>query len=141
MVGPREVPLERDRLPDAEPGPHEVIMRTRYSLISPGTELAHDAGTSDLAHIPATPYPWYPGYAAVGEVVAAGAEGGVQQSELALAHTPHQSAARFDARERVCVPVPMGVEPLRATLAQVGAVSLRTSAARARDWVAVIGPE
>jgi 2-desacetyl-2-hydroxyethyl bacteriochlorophyllide A dehydrogenase len=142
MVGPREVRIERDRLADDPLAPHDVVMRTCYSLISPGTELAHYTGTADLGHIPAHPYPWYPGYAAVGEVVAAGTEAGVRPGDLVLAHTPHQSGARFDCRRRVCVRIPDGVEPHVATVArlgQVSAVSLRTSTARAGDWAAVIG--
>jgi threonine dehydrogenase-like Zn-dependent dehydrogenase len=74
--------------------------------------------------------------------VAAGADAGVRPSDLVLAHTPHQSAVRFDCRRRVCVRIPDGIPPQVATvarLAQVSAVSLRTSAARAGDRAAVIG--
>jgi 2-desacetyl-2-hydroxyethyl bacteriochlorophyllide A dehydrogenase len=143
MTGPRALDVVRDTLDDAPPAPHEVVLRTRYSLISPGTELAHYAGTADLSrHIPAQPYPWSPGYAAVGDVLAAGAEAGVAVGDLVLAHTPHQSAARFDSRHRVCRRVPEGVPPPAATLGrlgQVSAVAIRTSAARAGQWAAVIG--
>ena len=142
MAGPRAVRLERDWIADDPPSPHEVVLRTYYSLISPGTELAHYTGTADLGHIPAQPYPWYPGYAAVGAVVAAGEEAGVRPGDLVLAHTPHQSAVRFDCRRRICVCIPDGVPPHVATVArlgQVSAVSLRTSAARAGDRAAVIG--
>ena len=59
-----------------------------------------------------------------------------------LSHTRHQSVARFDHRERLCVPLPAGlgvdVAPL-ARLAQVGGVSLQLAAARPGDSVAVIG--
>ena len=142
MTGPREVRIEREMLAENPPAPHDVVMRTHYSLISPGTELAHYNGTSDLDHISTEPYPWYPGYAAVGEILAAGEETGVRAGDLVLAHTPHQSAVRFDSRRRVCVRVPDGVHPRAATMArlgQVSAVGLRTSAARPGDWAAVIG--
>ena len=133
----------RDMLDDAPPDPYEVILHTRYSLISPGTELAHYAGTADLGgHIPAHPYPWAPGYAAVGDVLAAGAEAGVETGELVLAHTPHQSAVRFDRRQRVCQRVPEGIPARVATLGrlgQVSAVAIRTSRTRVGTWAAVIG--
>jgi 2-desacetyl-2-hydroxyethyl bacteriochlorophyllide A dehydrogenase len=143
MTGPRAVEAVCETLDDVRPAPHEVVLRTRYSLISPGTELAHYAGRSDLGrHIPDPPYPWSPGYAAVGDVLAAGAEAGVEVGDLVLAHTPHQSAVRFDIRRRVCRRVPEGVQPLTATLGrlgQVSAVAIRTSAARPGEWAAVIG--
>lgn len=143
MTGPRTVILVRDTLDAAPPAPYEVILRTRYSLISPGTELARYAGTADLGgHIPAHPYPWTPGYAAVGDVLAAGAEAGVAAGDVVLAHTPHQSAARFDCRQWVCRRVPEGVPAPVATLGrlgQVSAVAIRTSRARAGTWAAVIG--
>jgi threonine dehydrogenase-like Zn-dependent dehydrogenase len=109
----------------------------------PGTELAHYTGTAEFVQqISHQPYPWSPGYAAVGEVLGAGAEAGVLVGDLVLAHTPHQSAVRFDSRQHVCRPVPAGVAPRDATLArlgQVSAVGLRTSTAHAGDWAAVVG--
>ena len=143
MTGPRAVEVVRETLEDAPLAAHEVVLRTHYSVISPGTELAHYTGISDLGrHIAAHPYPWSPGYAAVGAVMAAGADAGVAAGDLVLAHTPHQSAVRFDRRQRVCLRVPDGVRPAAATLGrlgQVSAVGIRTSAAHAGDWAAVIG--
>ena len=56
MTGPRAVEVVRETLEDAPLAAHEVVLRTHYSLISPGTELAHYTGTSDLGrHIAATP--------------------------------------------------------------------------------------
>jgi 2-desacetyl-2-hydroxyethyl bacteriochlorophyllide A dehydrogenase len=52
-----------------------VLIRTRYSLISPGTELALYTGTHiNLFNSKDTfaKYPFYPGYASVGEVVRIG---------------------------------------------------------------------
>jgi len=143
MTGPRAVAVVRETLDEAPLAPQEVVLRTRYGLISPGTELAHYGGTADLGrHIPAQPYPWAPGYAAVGDVLAAGAEAGVDVGDLVLAHTPHQSVVRFDVRHRVCRRVPQGVAPAAATLGrlgQVSAVAIRTSAARPGAWAGVIG--
>lgn len=49
-------------------GEREVLLKTHLTLISPGTERAW------LLHLPNTPsnFPQYPGYSAVGEVIATG---------------------------------------------------------------------
>ena len=39
MMGPRAVEIVRETLADTPLAAHEVVLRTRYSLISPGTEL------------------------------------------------------------------------------------------------------
>jgi 2-desacetyl-2-hydroxyethyl bacteriochlorophyllide A dehydrogenase len=141
MAGPRQVDIEETEISDAPPAPSEVLLRIHCSAISPGTELAYYAGGQTLGHR-IEPYPFYPGYAAVGEVLAAGDEATVRAGDLVLAHTPHQSIARFDSRERVCVRVPEGVALDLATfarLAQVSAVSVRLMAARPGDQAAVTG--
>jgi 2-desacetyl-2-hydroxyethyl bacteriochlorophyllide A dehydrogenase len=141
LTGPRRAEHEETELSDEPLAPHEVLLRIHYSIISPGTELAHYGGDQDLGHR-AVPYPFHPGYAAAGEVLAAGAEAPVRPGDLALAHTPHQSVARFDSRTTICVPVPEGVPPDLAPmtrLAQVGAVSIRLMRARAGDRAAVTG--
>lgn len=143
MTGPREVDIAQESLSEDGLAPHEVVLRTQFSLISPGTELAHFAGNADPGrHISERPYPWFPGYAAVGTVLAAGADAGVREGESVIAHTGHQSVARFDARQCVCVRVPDGIPLHTATMArlgQVSAVAMRAGAVRAGDWAAVIG--
>src|SRR5579875_2045925 len=141
IKGPRQALIEEAEISDAPPEPHEVLLRTHYSALSPGTELAYFAGDQTLGHRP-DPYPFYSGYAAVGEVLAAGSEAPVAPGDLVLAHTPHQSLARFDSRRTVCVRLPDGLAPdlaPMARLAQVGAVSLRLTQARPGDRAAVIG--
>src|SRR5579859_1613951 len=108
--GPRQAALEVAAESGAPLAPHEVLLRTHYSLISPGTELANYAGDQTLFPGP-HPYPLSPGYAAVGEIIAAGSEASVRPGELVLAHTPHQSIARFNSLDHVCIPVPDGVAP------------------------------
>ncbi len=141
MIGPRTLALEEIDLDTDNLGPHEVVLRTHYSVISPGTELAYWEGEQDLGHR-VLPYPFHPGYAAVGEVLEAGPEAGVQSGQLVLAHTPHQSTVRFDARRAVCIPLPEGIDPALAPftrLAQVSAVSIRLMRARPGDSTAVVG--
>lgn len=68
--------VETSSLPD-DPGPGEVLVRNRYSLISAGTELAMFMRTHRGFEEPDfgyAKYPFRPGYAAIGEVVTVGSE-------------------------------------------------------------------
>lgn len=141
MEGPRRVTLEEAEVAETSLSTHEVLLRTHFSTISPGTELAYYAGGQTLGHR-GDPYPFQPGYAAVGEVLAAGEDAPVHTGELILAHTPHQSVSRFDSRTLTCVRIPAGVAPDLAPfarLAQVSAVSIRLMHARPGDLAAVTG--
>lgn len=142
---PHHVELEELTVRLDDLGPHEVVVRARRSVISPGTELAYYRGDSLGGVIlgaqrPGSPF--YPGYAMVGRVIAAGAECEFATGSSVLSHTPHQSVMRFDRRERVCVSLPeelnLDIAPF-ARLAQVGAVSLQLAVARPGDAVAVVG--
>jgi 2-desacetyl-2-hydroxyethyl bacteriochlorophyllide A dehydrogenase len=138
---PRRAELEEADISDLPLAPTEVLLRTHFSVISPGTELAYYAGGQTLGHR-GEPYPFSPGYAAVGEILAVGDEVPARVGDVVLAHTPHQSVARFDTRRHVCVRVPEGVPPDLATLArlaQVSAVSIRLMKARPGDRAAVTG--
>jgi len=143
--GPRCVRLEQIVVNLEDLGPHEVAVAARWSVLSPGTELAHfrgDALSGVLPHASRHGYPFIPGYAMVGSVIAAGREAGLEVGTAVLSHTPHQSLVRFDRRECVCVALPRGIaldEAPFARLAQVGAASLLVSSARAGDVVAVLG--
>ncbi len=72
--GKDQCAIEKRAVPDV-PGPGEVIVRNRFSLISAGTELAMftetHRGFAELDFDYAK-FPFRPGYAAVGEVVAVG---------------------------------------------------------------------
>ncbi|MEL6271768.1 MAG: alcohol dehydrogenase catalytic domain-containing protein, partial [Chloroflexota bacterium] len=60
--------LEDFEIPELDPT--QILIQTRKSLISPGTEYAF------YMELPNTPgkYPVYPGYSNIGEVVAVGEE-------------------------------------------------------------------
>ncbi|MDA8296706.1 MAG: zinc-binding alcohol dehydrogenase [Actinomycetota bacterium] len=126
-------------------GPHEVVLEGSYSVISPGTELAHyrgDARNGLLVHAAKGDARFYPGYAMAGTVLAAGDESGLRAGMRVLAHSPHQSLARIDTTKRVCVAIPDGLDlavaPF-ARLAQVGGIMLQLSTVRPGETVAVIG--
>jgi len=132
---PNEVTLEGfDFDPDAL-APNEVAIRTCYSLVSPGTELACMAGTESWAKLPFTP-----GYAACGEVIAVGGDvRDFEPGDVVLSYTKHAShvkAAGMIAR------VPSGLDRKFVPFARMAAVSitaLRVSGAELGDHVAVLG--
>ena len=142
---PRRVELEDLTVDLGELGAYEVVVQARRSVISPGTELAHYRGESLGGPLPPAqhPYqPFYPGYAMVGTVLAAGPDSGLVVGTSVLSHTLHQSLVRFDPRQRVCLPLPAGIDldvaPF-ARLSQIGGISLLLTPARPGDTVAVIG--
>ena len=69
-------------------GPHDVLIRTLYSVISAGTELAKFTGLQKVE------YPFIPGNRAVGEVIEVGASvRGFAPGDYVFSHTPHVSFA------------------------------------------------
>lgn len=93
------------------PGPGEVLVRNRFSLISAGTELAMFTETHrgfaepDFSY---ASYPFRPGYAAIGEVVAVGA--GLPKLEIGTRvfhRGRHATHALLDYAD--VLPVPEGV--------------------------------
>ena len=125
--GTRRVELEKSELRAAGPG--ELAVRSRYSMISPGTELALYSGTHvgfGDPDIPWAKYPLYPGYSTVGVVEQTGAGG--QSSEPAgdapktagsgravagfpagtsvLHYQPHASHVLLKPDESMCIPIP-----------------------------------
>ncbi len=129
-----EVRLEEAEV-DLTPAPDEVVIRTLVSIISPGTELACLAGLADWA-----PFPFRPGYGAIGEVIAVGeAVKDVKVGDIILTHSNHASHAKARI---ITVKVPDGVPPEEAVFARMADVSitaLRVSNAELGDRVAVIG--
>jgi NADPH:quinone reductase-like Zn-dependent oxidoreductase len=113
--------------------PNEVRGGTLATLVSPGTELAHNyLGES---------FPSRPGYAAVFQAEAWGEEvEGIAAGDLLFCIGPHQDVQQQPA-DRV-VPVPSGLPPERAVLARLMVVSMTTlvtTAARPGDVVLITG--
>jgi threonine dehydrogenase-like Zn-dependent dehydrogenase len=142
IAGIRQARLEQFELPTDDLGPTEVVVRTRVTLLSGGTE-----GAGFLGHpLPGRPRPAWPhptGYANVGEVVARGrAVENLAEGDLVYTMSHHASVARLDTAVRSCVPVPSDLAPEEAVfvrLITVPLTSVRTAAARAGDRAAVVG--
>ena len=121
--GPGVVELEERPLPS--PGPGEVLLRTRRTLISPGTELTILAGDypAGSAWDRYGQFPFVAGYSSAAEVVALG-EGveGVGIGEIVAARTPHArwvTAAERDVYPLRGADVPLEIMPFVSLAATV----------------------
>ncbi|MEF8856453.1 MAG: zinc-binding alcohol dehydrogenase [Haloplanus sp.] len=122
FTGPRTVTVDRESVPD--PAPDEVLVESRVSAVSSGTELliyrgemprglaadeTIDALDGDLS------YPLKYGYSTVGDVAAVGAEvDDAWHGRTVFAFTPHES--HFTADPSALVPVPEDLSPATAAL-------------------------
>jgi 2-desacetyl-2-hydroxyethyl bacteriochlorophyllide A dehydrogenase len=119
FTAPRQVAVAPVDL--ADPGPGELLVRTRYSGISTGTELLAYRGLLDpelaiderIGSLGGTfrfPFPF--GYSCVGEVERS--TGSVAPGALVFAFHPHQD--RFVVGEDDVAVLPPGTDPRQATL-------------------------
>jgi threonine dehydrogenase-like Zn-dependent dehydrogenase len=135
FTAPQVVELQQVDFQCSALGASDVAIRTHYSLISPGTELACLRGTESWA-----PLPFAPGYAAVGEVLAVGREvSDWAPGDVVFTYSRHASPTL--ARTLVAR-VPAGLDLRRVCFARLAAVAmtaLRVSDAELGDRVAVIG--
>jgi 2-desacetyl-2-hydroxyethyl bacteriochlorophyllide A dehydrogenase len=117
---PHTVGVAETAVPHPEPG--ELLVRTRYSAISPGTETlvfrgAFPDGSSRDATLKSLSgefrYPFRYGYSLVGEVVEVGSESDRPWlGRQVFAFHPHQDYAVVSVNE--CLPIPEGMPPERA---------------------------
>jgi threonine dehydrogenase-like Zn-dependent dehydrogenase len=115
--------------------PSDVLIETEYSIVSAGTELACRAGIEGWA-----PLPFCPGYGSVGRVIAHGSA--VKNLALGQRVLTYGKHAKHALADRVVVPVPEGLDPVKAVFARMAGVSVaasRVSEAEIGDFVAVIG--
>ncbi len=121
--------------------PAVVSARTLYTLISPGTELNIFLGEYDRAGAGWGSFPATPGYAAVAEVEETGEEvDDLQAGDLIFCAGPHQGCQRVE--RRACLPVPEGLEPVKAPYARIMNVTFSTystTAVRPPETVMVVG--
>jgi 2-desacetyl-2-hydroxyethyl bacteriochlorophyllide A dehydrogenase len=85
----------------ADLGENDVIVKNRYSAISPGTELSIYTGINPKVYEPGSwcAYPFQPGYAGLGEVVATGHRvTEVKTGDFVFHNAHHASYDRMDSR-------------------------------------------
>jgi 2-desacetyl-2-hydroxyethyl bacteriochlorophyllide A dehydrogenase len=137
LTAPRVVLVREYQTP--EPGPEEVRVRTLYSGISAGTELAIYRGTNPYLEkqwdaeaalfLPGQSTFHYPvdvwGYSEVGEIDALG-EGttGHEAGEVVWGGWCHRSHAVVPAEKLLGHVLPPGLDPMVGTFDRVGAVAL-----------------
>lgn len=146
FTGPGDVTCEE--FTPAVPGAHQVLVRTRCSLVSNGTETIclqrrFDPGTSWDAWVQ---YPFYPGYAAVGEILVVGAEvTGLSIGQRVVTRVGHASHHVIDVQVGAWsrpVPVPESVTDEAAAwfaLAKITCMGARAARYQLGDSVLIIG--
>lgn len=137
LLEPRVVGLRQYRTP--EPGAGEVRVRSLYSGISAGTELAMYRGTNPYLakrwdaetalFLPGETTLSYPvdvwGYSEVGEIDALGeAVNGLHAGEVAWGSWCHRSHAVLPVERLLGHVLPPGLDPIVGTFDRVGAVAL-----------------
>jgi len=107
VKGPTDVEVEEAEV-DSDIGESEVLIKNRYTAISPGTELSIYTGTNPLVYEPNSwcNYPHIPGYAGLGEAVAVGsAVSGISVGDALFYHSRHAEYDRIDTRWLPCVKI------------------------------------
>lgn len=142
ITGHRQVRLEAFDVAENHLGPSEVLLRTRVTLLSGGTEGAWFLGLPIPGRSPLS-YPHATGYANIGEIIAVGGSDlGLAVGDVVFTMSAHASHVRLDATRAVCIKVPPELPDDAAVFARLVTVpltSVRTSTARVGDRAAVVG--
>lgn len=138
---PQHVILLEDEFDTTDLKQNEIIVKTHYSHISAGSELACLAGTEDWFPIPGTP-----GYTTIAEVVEKGSGiSHVNVGDLVYTYGNHSGYFRLEYGDRwhgVCVRLPDGINPEFAAfthMATIALTAIRKSEIELGDFVLVTG--
>lgn len=134
----------RDSELDPSLGPGDILVRTLWTFISAGTELANYTGREAAVFQPGSwcAYPWNAGYANVGEVLATGREvTRCKEGDIVFSCSAHSSVVKV-SQESLIVQVPTGMD--LAVVAASRMAGVATSAAVMAEiplhpWVVVFG--
>ena len=127
----------------AQPGPGQVLIRTRKTLISSGTEcICYQRNFAPGTHWDKwVQYPFHPGYSSAGEVIAVGTEvEGLAPGQRIASRSRHAQLVLADAGR--CLPVPDTLTDEEATwfgLASIVQNGVRRASHVLGDDVVVIG--
>ncbi len=136
MPAKRSVTLEDFEL-DETLAPNQILLKTHYSLISPGTEGAGYTGLES-----GTRFPHGSGYTAIGEVLKAGENvTKCAVGDFAFCYSPHTSIAKTEAVLLAFKP-PLDIDEKLVPfvrMATVAMTSVRVASAEFGDTVAIIG--
>jgi 2-desacetyl-2-hydroxyethyl bacteriochlorophyllide A dehydrogenase len=136
--GVRQVDILEEVLPDTPPS-GTLLVRSEYTFISAGTELANLTGQEPKVFQPGSwcAYPWRPGYAQVGRVCAVGAGAACDWAvgERVFTLGAHADYALRTAKDLV-IRVPDGLDPLLAVASRMAGVAAAAIVAKPPDWFA-----
>jgi 2-desacetyl-2-hydroxyethyl bacteriochlorophyllide A dehydrogenase len=129
------VRLVEEDLPEV--GSDEVLLKTIYSTISPGTELAW------INHMANTPgiYPYYPGYSAVARIEEVGENvKNLKAGDVVAANISHESYSLKNADKVTLADPDMDLQEVSAfRLASISLQGVRKADIQIGDDIAVIG--
>ena len=120
VVWPQQGVTEIETFETTAPDAGQVVIRTRVSLISPGTERAFYLGLPNAA----AQFPLYPGYSNIGEIIEVGAH--VDQFKIGdrvASGASHTGVATIDAA--TCVLIPDAVADDEAAFFMLCAIALQ----------------
>jgi len=107
VKGPMDLELQ-DTEVDFEVGENEVLVKNRYTAISPGTELSIYTGINPEVYQPNSwcNYPHIPGYVGLGEAVAVGSSvQGINVGDAVFHHSHHSEYDRVETRWFPCMKI------------------------------------
>lgn len=141
VPGLREVEIEEFEIDEQTIGPKDILLKTIYTMVSPGTELSQYTALD-----PGSRWPSYPGYISLGKVIAKGSEvTGVDIDDTVYSFSNHASMARIpsgalqrDFYLKVCP----GIDQesiLLTRFATISLISVIVSSASPGDIAVVIG--
>ena len=121
---------------------NEIVVRNRYSLISPGTELALFTGT----HVGFTDpeitwarYPIKPGYASLGEVIATGSKVKTcAPGDILFHYGTHADISIIKEGQDLCFTVPSGCDAQKALFTRFGQISYTAVAASQKTGAVLV---
>lgn len=144
VKGPLNVEVE-DYSIDSEVGDSEFIVKNRFTAISAGTELSIYTGTNPKVYDPNSwcYYPHAPGYAGLGEVVAAGSAVDLKSGDLVFHHAHHSTYDKLYSNYSHYVKIREELMLPEVSLARFAAIvlsgSIRLSKIELGDKIALIG--
>ena len=146
FTGVKQIEFREMELPETLPQ-GAVLVKSEYTFISAGTELSNLTGKEKQVFVPGAwcAYPWCPGYAQVGRVVAMGAdvEGGTKVGDRVFTFGPH-AAYSVRTRNDFWIRVPEALDSVTAVATRMAAVAASGLVAfvpawHSPGWVAVLG--
>lgn len=144
VTGQRQVEIQEREL-DERLGPGEILIETERTFISAGTELANYMGRDASVFKPGSwcAYPWRSGYGNVGIVRATAPDATrAKVGQRVFSYGNHASFVKYDAANRMTIPVPDGLDPATAAASRMAGVAftaLILAEIRGAPWVAMFG--